>query len=135
MITVKIRTEDDIVVARSEARRIAGELGLSLMDKTRVATAVSELARNIFTYAGEGEVIIESLSAPQVGIRCLFIDNGPGIDDIELHMQDGFSTGKSLGYGLPGARRLSDSFSIDSEPGKGTRIEIIKWKSAATANA
>jgi serine/threonine-protein kinase RsbT len=125
---VEIAGEDDIVVARSEARRIAGELGMSLMDKTRVATAVSELARNIYVYAGNGRVTIDALIDPRCGIRCHFIDNGPGIEDISLVMQDGFTTGKSLGFGLPGAKRLSDEFNITSEPGEGTEIEIIKWK-------
>ncbi len=128
MITVDIKDEDDIIVARSEARRIAEELGLSLMDKTRLATAVSELARNIFVYAQTGTVTIEALSSPREGIRCNFIDQGPGMDDINTYMQDGFTTGKSLGYGLPGAKRLADEFSIESEIGKGTHIEVIKWK-------
>lgn len=128
MITVIIETENDIIVARSEARRVAEELGMSLMDKTRLATAVSELARNIYVYAGIGEVIIEAMMTPRVGIRCKFIDQGPGMVDLDLHMQDGFSTGKSLGFGLPGAKRLTDEFFIESVPGQGTRIEIIKWK-------
>ena len=128
MITIDIETEDDIIYARSEARRLAQELGLSLMDKTRLATAVSELARNIYKYASTGLVEIEALSDGKSGVRCRFIDEGPGIGNIDQVMQDGFSSGKSLGYGLPGAKRLADEFSIVSELGKGTQIEIVKWK-------
>jgi len=130
MISINIVDEDDIIYARSEARRVAEEKGFSLMNKTRLATAVSELARNIYRYADDGMVQIEPISEDgvKVGIRCRFIDNGPGIKDIHQVMTDGFSTEKSLGYGLPGAKRLSDEFSISSEVGKGTSIEIIKWK-------
>ena len=130
MIIIDIKDEDDIVYARSEARQLAQEEGFSLMEKTRLATAVSELARNIFRYAKEGQVQIESIKDDngKKGIICRFTDEGPGIANIKQVMEDGFSSGTSLGYGLPGAKRLVDEFSIESDTDKGTRIEIIKWK-------
>ncbi len=129
MITINISEEDDIIYARSEARQLAQAEGFSLMEKTRLATAVSELARNIYRYAKKGQVQIETISdGGKCGIVCRFIDQGPGIENVQQVMEDGFSSGKSLGFGLPGAKRLSDHFSIKSELGKGTQIEIIKWK-------
>ena len=129
MITIKIIDEDDIVYARSEARQLAEAEGFSLMEKTRLATAVSELARNIYRYATSGQVHIDTINdGGKSGIICRFIDQGPGIENIQQVMEDGFSTGKSLGFGLPGAKRLVDHFSITSEYGKGTNIELIKWK-------
>jgi len=129
MITIKIIDEDDIVYARSEARQLAEAEGFSLMEKTRLATAVSELARNIYRYASNGEVQIETITNDgKNGIVCRFIDQGPGIENIQQVMEDGYSSGKSLGFGLPGAKRLADKFSIKSEVGEGTHIEIIKWK-------
>lgn len=128
MISITIRQENDILTVRGEARRLADEMGMGLLDKTRLATAVSELARNIVNYAGEGRVEIESLQLPRLGVHCRFIDQGPGIADLDLALSDGFTSGRGLGYGLPGAKRLSDRFAVTSEPGKGTIVEITKWK-------
>ncbi len=127
MIAISIREEDDIIIARGEARRLAEALGMGLVDKTRLATAVSELARNIFNYAGQGRVELEVVSGPRQGVLCRFIDQGPGIANLELALSDGWSSGQGLGYGLPGARRLADLFAVTSEPGKGTTVEITKW--------
>lgn len=127
MTVVEIKQEADIVNVRTAARIRAAEIGFGLVDQTRISTAVSELARNIYTYAGEGEVRIEEDCTPHHGIRITFIDNGPGIEDIELALKDGFSTAGSMGKGLPGAKRLSDSMDIQSESGKRTKVIIEKW--------
>jgi serine/threonine-protein kinase RsbT len=127
MIVVQIKDEADIVRARSTAKEMARELGFGLVDQTRISTAVSELARNIFVYAGEGEVHIEILNSPRQAIRITFIDQGPGIPDLELAMKDGWSSQGSMGKGLPGAKRLSDSIEVKTEPGKGTTVIIEKW--------
>lgn len=128
MDAYEILNEDDIVSARSAARSLAGELGFSVIDMTRIATAVSELARNALTHGGGGRMEIANASANgKSGLRCTFVDHGPGIPDIDKAMSDGFSTGSSLGHGLPGAKRLVDEFEIESQFGKGTRVEIIKW--------
>ena len=128
MIKVVISSEDDIVTARTKARHLAAEYGFSMIDKTRVATAVSELARNTLNHGGGGHMeICKATNGSKEGIRCLFRDQGPGIPDIEKALADGFSTRKSMGHGLPGARRLVDEFKIDSQPGAGTEVEIVKW--------
>jgi len=127
MIVVQIKEEADIVRARTTAKEMARELGFGLVDQTRISTAVSELARNIYVYAGEGEVHIEELSSPRQAIRITFIDQGPGISDIELAMKDGWSSQGSMGKGLPGAKRLSDFIEVKTEPGKGTTVIIEKW--------
>ena len=128
MTIFDIRDENDIVRARSGARDLAGRLGFSVIDKTRIATAVSELARNTLTHGEGGRMEInETTNGDRIGLRCVFLDNGPGIADIAQAMQDGFSSAGSLGNGLPGSRRLMDKFSIVSTPGKGTRVEIVKW--------
>lgn len=129
METIKIQTEADIVIARNIARELAGTLGFSVVDKTRIATAVSELARNTLTHGGGGEMQIETdTHNSAMGIRCVFTDQGPGIPDIERAMDRGFSSGTTLGHGLPGAQRLCDDFEITSTLGQGTRVEIAKWK-------
>ena len=129
METVEINNEQHIVQARQLARSIAEKLGFRLVDKTRLVTAVSELARNVYVHGGGGRMEIEEIYKDgRIGIRCVFIDKGPGIPNIELAMQDGFTTGKGLGQGLPGSNRLMDYLQIESEPGKGTRVETIKWK-------
>ena len=108
----------DIVRARAEARRLAGQIGFGPADQTRLATAVSELARNILQYAGKGLCVMDNVSdARTFGVRILFEDHGPGIEDIERAVQDGYSTGGGLGAGLPGTRRLMDQFEIESRPG------------------
>ncbi len=127
MAVIPVKEESDIVRARTAAKLKAQELGFGLVDQTRISTAVSELARNIFAYAGEGEVRIEVDCHPHTGIRITFTDNGPGIEDIELALTDGYSTAKSMGKGLPGARRLCDYMEIRSRPGEGTTVIIEKW--------
>jgi serine/threonine-protein kinase RsbT len=125
---VPINRDGDIVAARQKARELAKQVGFSGSDLTIIATAISEIARNIVVYAHRGEIV---LSAAQRGTRrgvlVIARDHGPGIPDIERAMRDGFSTGKSLGLGLPGAKRLMDEFEIASEIGKGTTITMRKW--------
>lgn len=125
---VTINRDVDIVTARQIGRQMAAEAGFSGSDLTMIATAISEVARNIVEYAQRGEVRLEMASKHgRKGIVVVASDDGPGIADIEQAMQDGFSTGRSLGLGLPGARRLMDEFEIVSEPGKGTTITMRKW--------
>lgn len=126
MTVVQIREEQDIVHARAAAKEVARKLGFGLVDQTRISTAVSELARNIYLYAGEGEVHIEELNNHH-GIRVSFIDHGPGIEDIDLAMKDGWSSVKAMGKGLPGAKRLTDHMEINTQPGHGTTVTIEKW--------
>lgn len=125
--SIEIASTEEIVAVRQKVRKLASDMGFGAVDQTRIATAVSELARNIYQYAGKGEVTISSLEGDRRGIQIVCEDSGPGIADIELAMTDGYSTVKSLGLGLPGARRLMDEFQIESEPGKGTRVTITKW--------
>lgn len=129
MPRVEIRDEEEVVLARHEIRNLADELGFSIINKTRLATAVSELSRNLLVHGLGGHMYFKALREDdRVGIQCIFTDQGPGIEDVDQAMQDGFSTGRSLGQGLPGTRRLVDEFSITSEPGKGTTVEIRKWQ-------
>jgi serine/threonine-protein kinase RsbT len=124
-----IRSDLDIVTARSLARDVAKQMGFSSVDQARIATAVSELARNIFVYAGTGQVQVRSVERNgRTGIEMEFTDQGPGISDIDTVMQDGYSTVKSMGMGLPGARRLMDEFDIHSQVGVGTTVVCRKWK-------
>ncbi|HZR47198.1 MAG TPA: anti-sigma regulatory factor [Candidatus Manganitrophaceae bacterium] len=128
-ISLPITNELDIVKARQEVRSYAQSLGFSLVDQTRVTTAVSELVRNIVKYAVKGTLDLEMTEkGARKGLRIVCRDEGPGIPDIELAMKEGYTTGKGLGYGLPGAKRLVDQFEIWSEVGKGTRVTIIKWQ-------
>lgn len=124
---IEIDSEEGIVASRQRVRELASNMGFGTVDQTRIATAVSELARNIYQYAGKGKVTISSLEGKRKGIRIVCEDNGPGIADIGLAMTDGYSTVKSLGLGLPGVKRLMDEFQIESEPGKGTTVTITKW--------
>ena len=125
---VAIRTDADVVTARQEARTMGAALGFSSTDLTLLATAISEVARNITTYAGEGEVLLRVLhDGGRAGIEVVASDEGPGITDVELAMQDGYTTGNGLGLGLPGTRRLVDDFELDTTPGAGTRIRMVKW--------
>jgi serine/threonine-protein kinase RsbT len=127
-IRVDIRTDADVVTARQEARTMGARLGFSSTDLTLLATAISEVARNITTYAGEGEVLLRVLDEDgRQGIEVLATDQGPGIDDVELAMQDGYTTGNGLGLGLPGTRRLVDDFSLETAPGAGTTVRLVKW--------
>ncbi len=120
--------EGDIVRARQRAREIAKGLGFGLVDQSRIATAVSELTRNVVRYAtgGKGDVSIKSLSGS--GIEIVVSDHGPGIADVEQALRDGFSSGAGMGMGLPGAKRLMDEMHVDSELGSGTTVTIRKWR-------
>ena len=130
-IRVAIRTDADVVTARQEARAMGAELGFSSTDLTLLATAISEVARNITTYAGEGEVALRVLhDSGREGIEVIASDDGPGIENVERAMQDGFTTGSGLGLGLPGARRLVDEFDVRTQPGSGTRVRLVKWTRA-----
>lgn len=125
---VRIDRDSDIVTARQKGREMAAAVGFSGSDLTLIATAISEIARNILSYAREGEILLAPLEeAGKSGILVVGHDEGPGIANVEQAMQDGFSTGKSLGLGLPGARRLMDQFEIVSAPGKGTTVTMKKW--------
>jgi serine/threonine-protein kinase RsbT len=126
--TVPLVSEPDIVVVRRRVREVAGQIGLSLVDQTKVITAASELARNTLIYGGGGSMQLESLNGPRLGVRLTFKDNGPGIPDIELALRDGFTTGSGLGLGLGGTKRLVNEFDIESRVGQGTRVTITRWK-------
>ncbi len=125
---VPIRSDLDIVTARVEGRELAKELGFGVIDQARIATAISELTRNIVQYADHGEAVIRAIEiGGRIGIEIICRDEGPGIPDVELAMQDGYSTSSSLGMGMPGARRLMDEFEIESKVGVGTTVIIRKW--------
>ena len=126
--SVKIMTEWDIVAARQLGRNVARELGFGSVDQARITTAISELARNIYLYAGHGEIKIERINDySKRGIKVTATDKGPGIQDIRRVMEDGYSTSGGLGAGLPGVKRLMDDFSITSLIGEGTTIQMAKW--------
>ncbi len=128
-VRVAIQREADIVAARQAGRQLAAQLGFSTTDQTLIATAISEVARNIVVYAQSGEIVLgRAEEAGRVGIQVIAIDQGPGIDNKDLAMRDGYSTKNSLGLGLPGARRLMDDFALDSEVGRGTTVTMRKWK-------
>jgi serine/threonine-protein kinase RsbT len=127
-LRVAIVADVDIVTARSEGRKLAEQLGCSSTDSTLVATAISEVARNITNHAGRGEIAISALAIDgRNAIEVVATDEGPGIPDIERAMQDGWSTGAGLGLGLPGASRLMDHFEVHSEVGVGTTVVMRKW--------
>ena len=126
--TIEIVTEWDIVAARQLGRNEAKSIGFSSVDQARITTAISELARNIFLYAREGEIIIERIEKNgRKGIRVTAVDNGPGIRDLHKVMEDGYSTSGGLGAGLPGIRRLMDDMDIQSVVSEGTVIRTEKW--------
>ena len=125
-----INSDQDIVTARQKGRALANELGFSTGDATLIATSISELARNIVSYARRGEITLKIVQVlGRQGISIIASDSGPGIRDITQAMRDGFSTSGSLGLGLPGVRRLMDEFEIVSEPSRGTTVTVKKWKS------
>ncbi|NKE06116.1 anti-sigma regulatory factor [Mesobacillus selenatarsenatis] len=127
-IIININNEFDIVLARQKGREVSKELQFGGVDQARITTAISELARNIYLYAGSGRITIDVLEENgRRGIRISAADEGPGINDIRMVLQDGYSTSGGLGAGLPGVKRLMDSFDIDSSPGTGTEITITKW--------
>jgi serine/threonine-protein kinase RsbT len=124
-----IATPEDVVAVRQAVRQRAVELGFNLVDQTKIVTAASELARNTLQYGGGGSLRIEEVfEGSRRGLRLIFEDNGPGIANIELAMKDGYTTSNGLGLGLSGAKRLSNEFSIDSRPGQGTRVTIVRWR-------
>jgi serine/threonine-protein kinase RsbT len=128
-IQVPIHSDQDIVVARLKGRLAATELGFSQVDATFIATAISELARNILSYARGGEISIKAIqNAERRGILITASDRGPGIPDVRQALRDGFSTSGSLGLGLPGVKRLMDEFEIASQLGQGTVVRVKKWK-------
>lgn len=127
--TLEIRSSSDIVYVRQKVRTWATEIGFSLVDQTKIVTAASELARNTVDYGKGGTVTLETLqSGSRKGLRLIFEDKGPGIGDIELAMTDGYTSGRGLGLGLSGTKRLMHEFDIVSQVGEGTRIAIARWR-------
>ena len=127
--SVTISREKDVVPFRNKVKEYAVKIGMSLVNQTKLITGASELVRNMLKYGGGGIIKIEVLSKERnSGIRLIFEDKGPGIPDITKAMTDGFTTGRSMGLGLPGTKRLMNEFDIQSEVGKGTTITIVKWK-------
>src|SRR5689334_4250464 len=126
---IGLRSMDDIIKARQVVRECAIFQGLSLVDQTKLVTAASELARNTLIHGGGGEMRLQAVSdGPRRGVKVMFIDTGPGIPDMELAMKDGYTTKGGLGLGLSGSKRLVNEFEIDSKPGKGTTVCIVRWK-------
>jgi serine/threonine-protein kinase RsbT len=124
-----VRSEQHIVLVRQAVRKMTQELGFSLVDQTKMVTAASELARNTVIYGGGGSLTWEMfVDGARKGLRLTFADTGPGIPDMSLAMKDGWTSGSGLGMGLSGAKRLVNEFDIQSEPGKGTRVMIARWK-------
>jgi serine/threonine-protein kinase RsbT len=127
-IRVPIEREEDVVLARQKGRELAAAAGFSVTDRTIIALAISEIARNIVSYAYRGELTLQQLDdGIRTGILIIAEDEGPGIPDIELAMRDGYSTAKSLGVGLPGTKRIMDEFELTSTPGKGTKVTMKRW--------
>jgi serine/threonine-protein kinase RsbT len=125
---VRIQCSADIMAARQQGRELASRGGFSSSDLSIIATAISEVAQNIVQYATEGEIIITLINdTHKKGVEIVAADQGPGVGDVSMVMRDGYSTGKRLGIGLPGAKRLMDEFEIASEPGKGTTVKMKKW--------
>jgi serine/threonine-protein kinase RsbT len=128
-VVVPIRADVDVVIARQKIRALVSDLRFSGSELTLIATAISEVARNIVSYAGSGEIVLRVVRQGQRrGITVVARDQGPGIADIERAMEDGFSTSRGLGLGLPGSKRLMDEFELVSEVGKGTEITMTKWE-------
>jgi len=126
---MRLATQDDVVLARQAVRTAAVQIGLSLIDQTKIVTAASELARNAVVHGGGGTARIEIVrDGAKAGLRLTFEDKGPGIADVERAMKDGYTSGGGLGLGLGGAKRLSSEFRIESRPGEGTLVAITRWK-------
>jgi serine/threonine-protein kinase RsbT len=125
---VPVVSEGDVVTVRRRVREVASQLGFSLVDQTKVVTAASELARNTLIHGRGGEMQLNQLNGPRLGLRLTFEDKGPGIPDISLALRDGFTTGSGLGLGLGGAKRLVNEFEIVSRVGEGTKITVTRWK-------
>jgi serine/threonine-protein kinase RsbT len=127
--TVPVRTGDDVVRVRQAVRAQGVKIGFSLVDQTKIITAASEIARNTVDYGGGGTLRIEILrEGSRRGLRLIFEDKGPGIADVGLALKDGWTSGRGLGLGLSGAKRLSNEFDIQSSPGKGTTVTLVRWK-------
>jgi serine/threonine-protein kinase RsbT len=127
--TIAVTASADIVTVRHAVRRQAVAIKLSLVDQTKIVTAASELARNMLVYGGGGKVTLEVLqNGVRQGLRAHFVDDGPGIPDINLALRDGYTSGNGMGLGLGGAKRLVNEFDIESAPGKGTRVTITRWR-------
>lgn len=125
----QLAAQEDVVAVRQSTRSLAVEIGLTIVDQTKIVTAASELARNTVIHGGGGKAILEVIKeGPKQGLRLTFQDSGPGISDIERAMQDGYSSGGGLGLGLGGSKRLCNEFAIDSKVGVGTRVTITRWK-------
>jgi serine/threonine-protein kinase RsbT len=129
--TLEVRTPEDVVKVRQEVRNRTAAVGFSLVDQTKFVTAASEIARNTIDHGGGGQARVETiLLGGKRGVRLIFEDSGPGIANIELAMQDGYSTGGGLGMGMPGSKRLSNEFYVESTIGKGTKVTLVRWKSS-----
>jgi serine/threonine-protein kinase RsbT len=129
MDELPIQSGDDVVRVRQFVRTAAAKNGLSLVDQTKLVTAASELARNTLVYGGGGVARVEAVKSPngRSGVKLQFADEGPGIPDLDLALTDGWTSGSGLGLGLSGARRLVDEFELDSKPGSGTSVTVVKW--------
>ena len=128
-LVIPIKADVDVVTARQRARVLVSGLRFSISELTLIATAISEVARNIVTYAGRGEIVLRIVQrGPRRGLIVIARDQGPGIADITRAMEDGYSTSRSLGLGLPGSKRLMDEFELASELGKGTEVTMTKWE-------
>jgi serine/threonine-protein kinase RsbT len=124
-----VRTEQDVVLARQQVRKLAQEQGFGLVDQTKMVTAASELARNTVVYGGGGSMRWELLvDGGRRGVRLHFVDDGPGIPDVALALTDGWTSGSGMGLGLSGAKRLVNEFELDTAPGRGTRVTITRWR-------
>ncbi len=129
VIAIAASNAAGLIELRKQASQAARQLGFGLTEQTKLLTASSELARNIMEHAGSGQATVEILhEAARNGVRLTFADHGPGIGDVDLAMQDGYTSGKGMGLGLPGAKRLVHDFSITTAPGSGTRVVIVMWK-------
>jgi serine/threonine-protein kinase RsbT len=128
-VRVPINDETDLVSARAEARALADGHGFSRTDATLIATAISEVARNILVHVGRGEIVLRPLDeGARCGLQVVARDDGPGIRDVDAALGHGLTTGRGLGLGLPGARRLMDDFDVASSPGRGTTVTMVKWR-------
>jgi serine/threonine-protein kinase RsbT len=127
--TIPIVREQDVVPFRNRVKELSAKVGMSLVNQTKLITAASELVRNMLKYAKGGTVLLETICQnARIGVRLTFTDQGPGIPDVEQAMRDGFSTTKSMGIGLPGAKRLVNEFHIQSTVGEGTTVMVTLWK-------
>lgn len=127
--TLPIATSSDVVLARQKVRQWATEMKFTLVDQTKLVTAASELARNALDHGKGGQMVVEVVeNISRTGLKLVFEDRGPGIPDIEAALRDGFTTGGGMGLGLGGSKRLVNDFHIESQPGKGTRITVVRWK-------